>query len=143
MLSSPPMNNRMMTIGCALLLLAPVCSAAEEGGPLAKQMEAFDDAYKAFRKEQDPAKGAGFAREAQTAVLKALAETPEILSKMPDDATRQKAAAEYRKMLGRVFVILCEVEEAFLAGETDKVAKLVDSLKEMKKAGHEKFMEEE
>jgi soluble cytochrome b562 len=143
MLSLPPMNHRLITIGCALFMSTLVAHAEEESTPLAKQMGTFDDAYKAFRRETDPVKGAGYAREAQAAVLKALTETPGILSKMPDDATRQKAAAEYRKMLAKVYVTLCEVEEAFIAGEIDKVSKLVDSLKEMKKAGHEKFMEEE
>jgi hypothetical protein len=66
-----------------------------------------------------------------------------VLKKMPDGPARQKAAAEYRKMMGRVFVTVCEVEEAFLAGNIDEVAKLVEALKQMKKEGHNKFMEDE
>jgi hypothetical protein len=46
-------------------------------------------------------------------------------------------------MLGRLYVTLCEVEDAFLNGKMDEVAKIVDSIKEMKKSGHEQFMEEE
>jgi hypothetical protein len=135
------MKKSLMLLGCAACLLVPV--SADEETPLGKQMEAFNDAYKAFRKETDPGKGAALAREAQQAVIKGLSELPAMLTKMPEGPDKAKAAAEYRKMMGQAFVALCEVEEAFLAGKTAEVAKIVDSLKGMKKAGHDKFMEEE
>jgi soluble cytochrome b562 len=128
-------------MSCAACLVLPLF--AEEDTPLGKQMESFNDAYKVFRKETDPAKGAAAAREAQQAVIKGLAETPAMLVKMPEGPAKAKAAAEYRKMLGKVFVSLCEVEEAFLAGKIDDVAKIVATLKDMKKEGHDKFIEEE
>lgn len=128
-------------MACAALMAAPVLHA--EDTPLGKQMEAMNDAYKAFRKETDPAKGAALAREAQEAVAKGLPDLPEMLKKMPDGPDKAKAAAEYRKMMGKLYVALCEVEEAFLAGKIEEVAKIVDSLKEMKKSGHNKFMEDE
>jgi hypothetical protein len=68
---------------------------------------------------------------------------PEMLTKMPEGPEKAKAAAEYRKMMGKVYVALCEVEEAFLDGKTDKVAEIANSLKDMKKAGHDKFVEDE
>ena len=43
-------------------------------------------------------------------------------------------------MMGKLYVTLCEVEEAFLNGKIDEVAKLVERLKEQKKAGHDKFV---
>ena len=46
-------------------------------------------------------------------------------------------------MMGKLYVTLCEVEEAFLNGKIDEVAKIVDSLKEQKKAGHDKFVKDE
>lgn len=103
----------------------------------------MNDAYKAFRKETDPAKGAALAREAQEAVAKGLTGVPELVAKMPDGAEKAKAAAAYRKMMGQLYVALCEVEEAFLAGNTGEVAKIVEAMKEMKKEGHNKFMEDE
>lgn len=131
-------------LGCAVFLTGSAFATAGQGNtPLGTQMEAFNDAYKAFRKETDSAKGAAHAREAQQALLKGIVEMPEMLAKMPDGLTKQKAAAEYRRMMGRLFVTLCEVEEAFLAGNIDEVAKLVEALKEMKKEGHNKFMEDE
>jgi soluble cytochrome b562 len=125
-----------------MCLILPL-HAEEKETPLGKQMESLNDAFKAFRRESDPAKGAALARDAQTAVAKGLLELPEMLAKMPDGPEKAKAAAEYRKMMGKVYVALCEVEEAFLDGKTDKVAEIANSLKDMKKAGHDKFVEDE
>jgi soluble cytochrome b562 len=135
------MKVRLILTMFAACLMLPV--SAEEETPLGKQMEAMNDAYKAFRKETDPAKGAALAREAQVAVAKGLTEAPAMLAKMPEGPEKAKASADYRKMMGQLFVALCEVEEAFLNGKVDQVATIVDRLKEMKKSGHEKFMEEE
>lgn len=130
-----------MLMVCASLVTAPVIHA--EDTPLGKQMESMNDAYKAFRKETDPAKGAALAREAQEAVAKGFSELPELVKKMPEGPAKAKASAEYRKMMGKLYVALCEVEEAFLAGKIEDVAKIVESLKELKKSGHDKFMEDE
>ncbi len=135
------MKSRLIVLGCAACLMLPL--VADEETPLGTQMESFNDAYKAFRKETDPEKGAALARDAQQALIKAMAELPEVVTKMPDGSEKAKAAAEYRKMIGRCFVVMCEVEEAFLVGKTDDVAELINQLKDMKKAGHDKFMEEE
>ncbi|MBC8127542.1 MAG: hypothetical protein H8M99_10425 [Gloeobacteraceae cyanobacterium ES-bin-144] len=134
----------MKWIGLAVgLMTLPVLAEKYEETPLGKQMEAMNDAYKSFRSEKDPAKGAEQARVAQRAALKGMSELPEMLAKMVDGPEKAKAAAGYRKMMGKLYVSLCEVEEAFLAGKTEEVAKIVASLKDMKKAGHDKFMEEE
>lgn len=136
-------NRLLLLLGCAMCLLGPAFAAEDHDvTPLGKQMEIFNDAYKAFRKETDPVKGAEQVREAQQAVLKGMGELPSLLAKMPDGRDKEMAAMQYRKMMGRLFVTLCEVEEAFLTGKTDDVARLVETLKEMKKAGHDKFMEE-
>jgi hypothetical protein len=62
---------------------------------------------------------------------------------MADGEAKSKATATYRKLMGQVFVALCEVEEAFLAKDLEKVATLVDTLKDLKKEGHDQFMDEE
>jgi soluble cytochrome b562 len=124
-------------------MLLPARAADEETTPLGKQMEAMNDAYKAFRKETDPVKGAAQAREAQTAALKGAMEVPEMLKTMPEGPEKAKASAAYRKMIGKLYVTLCEVEEAFLNGKIDEVVKLVDSLKELKKTGHKEFIKDE
>ncbi len=124
-------------------MLLPARAQDKESTPLGKQMETMNDAFKAFRKETDPVKGAAQAREAQTAALKGAAEVPETIKAMPEGPEKAKALAAYRKMIGKLYVALCEVEEAFLNGKIDEVVKLVDSLKEMKKAGHKEFVKDE
>ncbi|MGL5017264.1 MAG: cytochrome b562 [Luteolibacter sp.] len=137
------MKKQLLLLTCAVGFLLPLPILAEEETPLGKQMEAMNDAYKAFRRETDPVKGAAQAREAQQAALKSASEVPTMLTKMPDSPEKAKALLEYRKMMGKLFVSFCEVEEAFLNGKIEDVAKIVESLKEQKKTGHDKFMEEE
>ena len=138
------MKKQLFLWSCAAgLMLMPAGAAEKEESPLAKQMESMNDAYKGFRRETDPVKGAAQAREAQQAALKSALETPEMLKAMPEGPAKVKALLEYRKMLGKLFVTFCEVEEAFLNGKMDEVEKIVAAIKEMKKAGHDKFMEEE
>lgn len=138
----PRMKKQLFLMSCAVsLLIIPV--RAEEHSPLENQMEAMDDAFKGFRRETDPVKGATQARAAQEAALKSAMESPAIFKGMPAGPEKEKAAVEYRKMIGKLYVTFCEVEEAFLAGKIDEVAKIVDAIKELKKAGHDKFMEEE
>jgi soluble cytochrome b562 len=137
------MKIQLILISCASCLVLPVFAQDKEDTPLGKQMDAFNSAYKAFRKETDMAKGATQARDAQQAVIKGLGEIPAMLAKVPDGPAKAKAAAEFRKMMGKALVTLCEIEEAFLSGKADDVAKGVATLKEMKKAGHDKFIEEE
>lgn len=107
---------------------------------LGKHMEAMNDAFKALRRETDAVKGAVQAREAEAAVLKGMAEVPELIKEMPESPEKAKALVTYRKMTGKLYVTFCEVEEAFLGGKIEDVAKIVDSLKELKKEGHQKFM---
>ena len=126
-----------------MLIPARAQDKEKETTALGKQMEAMNDAFKAFRKETDPVKGATQAREAQLAALKSATEVPETIKDMPEGPEKAKAFAAYHKMIGKLYVTLCEVEEAFLNGKIDEVVKMVDSLKEMKKSGHKKFMKEE
>ncbi|MCU0749248.1 MAG: cytochrome b562 [Akkermansiaceae bacterium] len=135
------MKARLILMTMAACLVLPV--SAEEETQLGKQMEEMNDAYKVFRRETDPVKGAALAREAQQAIVKSFSEIPTLVTKMPDGPDKAKASAEYRKMMGQLYVALCEVEQAFLNGKVDEVATIVERLKEMKKTGHEKFMEDE
>ncbi len=111
--------------------------------PLAKAMETLDDAYKAMRKTQDAAEGVKLAREAQEGVLKVITMTPEIVEKGSHPAGKEKAMVSYKKQMARLFVVFCEMEDAFLAKDFAKVQELVTALKEAKKQGHGEFMEDE
>lgn len=140
---SSDMKNRIFLVTFAALTLLPLTAGAQEHSKLHDQMEAMNDAYKAFRKETDPAKGAALAREAQAQAIKSLSEVPELVKDVKDPAEKAKSEVLYKKMMAKLVISLCEVEEAFLAGKIDEVEKLVSSLKEQKKEGHEKFMPEE
>lgn len=138
------MKSRMFLTGlAALVLLAPVAVMAADDSPLAKEMEKLDDAFKAFRKESDAAKGAVQAREAQQAAVRGFMEIPTMISKMPDGPEKEKAAAQYRLLTATLLVKLCEVENKFLAGDVAGVEKLVADLKDLRKKGHNQFMEDE
>jgi soluble cytochrome b562 len=126
----------------ALLLFSPLAAMADDS-PLAKQMEALDDAFKGFRKEKDAAKGAAQAREAQQALIRGFGETPLMLTKMPDGPEKETAAAQFRVMMAAVLVKLCEAEHKFLTGDMAGIEKIVADLKDLRKQGHDKFMEDE
>jgi hypothetical protein len=116
--------------------------ADDEDTPLAQQMDVLNDAYKAFRRTDDAAEGAKLAREAQMAVIKGMAMTPEFVEKGGHADGKEKAMVSYRKQMAQLLINLCNVEEAFLAKDLDKVKELIDPLKESKKQGHDEFIEE-
>ncbi|MGJ8644819.1 MAG: cytochrome b562 [Luteolibacter sp.] len=128
-------------IALSAMFIQPV-TADEEHTPLGEQMELMNDAYKAFRREEDPEKGAALAREAQDAMIKAISEFPEMLNDMPDSPEKTKAAAQYRAMMGELITILANIELAFIDGDLEKVSEGVDAMRENKKAAHDKYIEE-
>jgi hypothetical protein len=111
--------------------------------PLSEQMEVMNDAYKAMRRETDPAKGAELARKAQDAMVKGIVELPEMIVGMLDGPEKAKASAEYRKMMGNLIATLADMELAFLNNDMAKVKEIVESMRDIKKQGHDKFMEED
>jgi len=135
-----------MLFACLMSMSLPLLAESDEGdepqSPLARQMSEIDDAYKALKKETDPNKGAAAARVAQQALALGLAELPEMLKKMPDGPDKSAAAVEYRKLMAQCYVIFCEIEQAFLEGKIDQIEGLFESLKAIKKKGHQKFIEE-
>jgi len=137
------MRIQSILLACAACLAVPASSFAKEDTPLAKHMDAFNDIYKTFLKESNPEKGAALARDAQQTIIKAMAEIPESVKKMPDGSAKAMAGAQYRRMIGEVYVSLCEIETAYIEGKIDEVGKITASLKKMKKAGHGKFMEKD
>ena len=132
-----------LLLASALMLPTPVRAQDKEDTPLAKEMEKVDEAFKGFRRETDPVKGAKAAREAQEGVIKALAFTPALIEKMPAGEAKEKAIVAYRTQMGQLFVTFCQVEAAFVAKDLPGVAKLVEDVKGAKKKGHDEFMEEE
>lgn len=138
------MKKHWFLLSCAAgLMLLPTKVSAEEHTKLGEEMEVLDDAFKGFRRETDAAKGAAQARDAQTAALKSTLEVPAKIKEMPDGPEKAKALVQYRLMMGKLFITLCQVEEAFLDGKMEEVTKIVDLLKEAKREGHGKFIKED
>ncbi|MBC7980561.1 MAG: hypothetical protein H7Y36_08370 [Armatimonadetes bacterium] len=133
---------KIILFGFVASLMSVQTSMADDS-PLAEQMDVMNDAYKAIRREKDPAKGAALAREAQDAMVKAITETPELVKAMADGPEKAKASAGYRKMMGQLIATLADMELAFLDNNLEKVQEIVTSMREMKKKGHDQFMEED
>jgi translation elongation factor EF-G len=126
------------------VLVATSLPLHAEDSPLGKQMESMNSAFKAINKEKDPVKGAELARKAQQATLKGLETVPDfILDMIPDPKEKEKAIADYRRLMGETFVIFCKMETAFLENKMDEVTKLAAAAKDLKKEGHKKYIEEE
>lgn len=130
----------LCSLAATLMFVQP--SMADDT-PLAEQMDAMNDAYKAMRRETDPAKGAALARTAQDAMVKGIVELPEMVIGMPEGPEKAKASAEYRKMMGSLIATLADMELAFLNNDMAKVKEIVESMRDMKKEGHDKFIEDD
>jgi len=129
---------------CMMIAGMMVPLKADEGTPLGEQMETLNDSFKALNKEKDPVKGAALARKAQEGVLKGISIVPDFITDMiPDAKEKEKAIADYRRLMGETFVIMCKIETAFLENKLDEVATLATAAKALKKEGHEKYIEEE
>lgn len=133
---------KKLLISVLALGLMAVTPAPADDTPLAEQMEILDDAYKAMRRTDDAAEGAKLAREAQEAVMKAFAMTPALVEEGAHPEGKEKAMASYRKQTAQLLVTLCELEEAFLAEDMEKVKELITPIRESKKKGHDEFMED-
>lgn len=137
------MKKHMLMLGWLVgTLFVPMVAPAAET-PLGGQMETVGGAVKGLRADLEADKGAAIAREAQDAVLRAAAMVPATVAKLTDEAAKARAGAEYRLMMGRLFVTLCEVEQAYLAKDSAKLATLLTELKAHKKAGHTRFMDQD
>jgi len=136
------MKVHFLVATCIAALLLPAM-AEEKETELSKRMEAFNDHYKSMSREEDPAKGAVSAREGQKLVAEVLSMTPDMLKDMPEGPAKANALAIYRQMMGEVYVMLCRIEQAYLAKDMTKAAALYEELKKLRKDGHDKFMEED
>lgn len=133
---------KLILIGFAATLIL-VQPALSHDNPLAKEMDVMNDAYKAMRRVTDPMKGAELARTAQDAMVRCIVELPEMVKAMPDGPDKAKASASYRKMMGSLIATLANMELAFLNNDFDKVKEIINSMRDIKKAGHNEFMEDE
>ena len=126
----------------AAALAAFVLPVSADDTELGKKMDELNDHYKSIRREEDPAKGAVSAREAQKIIAASLNLDPAMLVKMPDGPAKEKALANYRELMGQSYTLLAKIEQAYLAKDMEKAKALYAELKAIRKDGHDKFIEE-
>ena len=126
----------------AALLAAFVLPVSADDTELGKKMDELNDHYKSMRRLDEPSEGVVAAREAQKLIAASLNMTPAMLAKMEDGPAKENAMAIYRQMMGQSYVLLCKIEQAYLAKDMDKAKELYGELKSIRKDGHDKFIEE-
>jgi hypothetical protein len=125
-----------------LVAIAPVRADDDEETPLSEQMEDVSGALKGLRRAPDFAAKAELARKGQEAILGTLKYLPKMFEGM-DAKTKARSVADYKRMIGLTYSLFAELELAFLAEDEDKADEIVDKLKDLKKEGHEAYVEDE
>jgi hypothetical protein len=126
-----------------LVAIAPVRADDDEETPLGEQMEDVSRALKGLRKAPDFAAKAELARKGQTAVINSLKYLPVMFEGMKDEKVKTKATADFKRMMGQALMLFAELELAFLEEDEDKADEVVDKLKDLKKEGHNAYVEDE
>lgn len=134
-----PIKTLALASVMGLGMLAPV--HADDDTPLAEQMDVLSGSLKKLRRAETTEEKVGLVHDAQKATLKSLEYTPMIFKDIKDEKEKAKATADYKMMTGQVFVKLCALEMAYLAGDEAKADEIKGELKDLKKAGHEKYTE--
>lgn len=116
----------------------------EEDTPLAKTMKEASQALKALRKmpKDDWAGGAKAARTAAEGIRKGMAYIPAMIKDMQDGIEKEKAIADYRRLMGVNYAALCALELAYLEKDAAKVEEATSAWKKIKKEGHKKYEDE-
>ncbi len=133
--------GKMMALGLCAGAITPVM-ADEEDTPLAKQMETTSDSLKLLRRADTFAEKAQLARDGQESVIKSLKFIPETFERVDDKAKVAMMTADYKRRLGLTYSKFAELEMAFLEEDEIKAEKIVDELKDLKKDGHKKYVDD-
>jgi hypothetical protein len=125
-----------------LVAVAPV-RADDDETPLSEQMEETSAALKGLRKAPDFAAKAELARKGQESTLNSLKYLPKMFAGMKDEKVKAKATADYKRLVGQAYSLFAELEMAFLDEDDAKADAVVDKLKDLKKEGHDAYIEDE
>ncbi len=126
-----------------LVGIAPVVAEDDEDTPLMEEMGDVSSALKGLRRAENFAEKAELARKGQTATINALKYLPLIFKDITDEKKKVRATADYKRMVGLTFSLFCELELAFLDENEEKADEVVDKLKDLKKEGHDTYVEDE
>lgn len=129
----------------SLFVMPPVSADDDEDKtPLTETMEQTSEALKSLRKMEldDWTGGAEAARTAADGIRKGMEYVPVLIRDMQDGKQKTRAIADYRRMMGLSYALLCELELAYLDEDGDKVDELLTKLKANKKEGHKKYSDD-
>ena len=122
--------------------VAPV-AADEDETPLAEQMETVSGSMKKLRKADGFEAKAALIREAQAACIKSMEYLPAMFKDIKDAKEKAKATADFKRLMGLTLAGLGELELAFLNEDEEKADEVIDKLKDLKKEGHNAYIEDE
>ena len=122
--------------------IAPVMGDDDET-PLGEQMETVSGSLKKLRRADGFEAKAVLARKAQTSCIKSMQFLPAMFKDMKDAKEKAMAIADFKRLMGLTLAGLGELELAFLAEDEDKADEVIDKLKDLKKEGHNAYIEEE
>jgi hypothetical protein len=133
--------NRISLVVAIASLSFSLPAMAGEHTPLAKAMEQSGKALKSLRKIEkgDWAAGAKAARVAADGIRKSMEFEPALLQEIKDPQKKAKALADYKRLLGKAYTALCELELAYLDEDQAKVDVAMKKVKASKKEGHKKY----
>lgn len=129
---------------CFVALIPCAHADSDEDTPLTKTMTESSKALKSLRKidRHDWAGGAEAARAAAEGLRKGMEYIPALIKDMADGKDKEKAIADYRRMMGLSYAYLCELEIAYLEEDADKVDAAMSKVKAGKKEGHKKYSDD-
>ena len=123
--------------------VAPVMADDDEETPLAEQMETVSGSLKKLRKAEGFEAKAELIRGAQAACIKSMEFLPAMFKDIKDEKEKAKAKADFKRLMGLTLAGLGELELAFLNEDEDKADAAIDKLKDLKKEGHNAYIEED
>lgn len=131
---------KTLAFASVMSLALPVTVIADDT-PLAEEMDTISSSLKRLRRAETTQEKVELVQGAQKAALKSLEYLPVIFKDIKDEAEKAKSTADYKMLVGKSYVKLCELEMAFLAGDEAKSDEIMGHLKDLKKEGHEKYTE--
>lgn len=107
---------------------------------LEESMEVLAGNYRTIRRQsRDASKNADTADK----IAEMIAASVKAKTAIPETATNAELKSNYRVIMNKLIVVLAEAENAALAGDQEKLGKLVRDMNTVKGEGHEMFIADE
>ena len=138
------MKKFFYTVLLGSFLAGGTSFADEEETPLGEKMSDVSGSLKMLRRAKDDyAKCLVLVREAQSGLLECFQYVPALIAKMPEGKEKAMAMVGYKKTMAESYKTLCDLEEAYLSEDVDKIDDALDAVKGSRKEGHQEYIEED